>query len=113
MNKDLYVILAILIMAGVTALLRFAPIIFFRGGKVPKWLDYLGKVLPFAMMPILVMYCIKDTNWGYTGSLVPMLVGIMITAVIHIWKKNTILSLITGMIVYMVLLRLVPWPMPL
>lgn len=111
MNKELYGLLAILIMSGVTIALRFFPLLIFRGGKTPSWLDYLSKVLPFAMMPILVMYCIKDTDWGYTGSLVPMLLGVTTTALIHVWKKNTILSLVVGMIVYILLLRLVPWPM--
>ena len=110
MNKEVYALLAILIMSGVTIVLRYSCLIFCRGGKVPAWLDYLGKVLPFAMMPILVMYCIKDTEWHYTGSLVPMLAGIAATAVMHIWKKNTILSLVSGLVIYMVLLRLVNWP---
>ncbi|MCQ2797448.1 MAG: AzlD domain-containing protein [Bacilli bacterium] len=110
MSKELYGILAIFIMSMVTIALRFSPIIFFRGERIPKWLDYLGKVLPFVMMPILVMYCIKDTEWGYVGSLVPMLSGVSITAILHIYKKNTILSLISGMVVYIVLLRFVPWP---
>lgn len=110
MSKELYCALAILIMGAVTIALRFSSLIFFRGGKVPKWLDYLGKVLPFAMMPILVMYCIKDTDWHFSGSVVPMLIGVTATALVHIWKKNMMVSLLVGLSVYMVLLRVVPWP---
>lgn len=110
MNKELYGVLAILIMAAVVIALRLSPLVLFRNGKMPKWLDYLGRVLPYAMIPILLMYCVKDTDWHFSGSLVPMILGITATALIHIWKKNTIVSLVTGMVVYMVLLRVVPWP---
>ncbi len=110
MNKGLYVVLAILIMSAVVIALRLSPLVLFRNGKMPKWLDYLGRVLPYAMIPILLMYCVKDTDWHFAGSVVPMLIGVTATALVHIWKKNMMVSLIVGLSVYMVLLRVVPWP---
>ena len=88
-------------------LLRFASKLFAKkDGKTPPIIEFLGKVLPFAMMPILIIYCIKDTDWLTISSVIPTLSGIIVTAALHLWKKNTILSLIAGLFVYMLLLRI-------
>ena len=63
MNENTYVILAVAIMALVTAAIRFAPFVLFAGRKTPKVITYLGSVLPYAVMGMLVVYCLKDVQW--------------------------------------------------
>ena len=79
------------------------------GGKreVPETVTYLGKVLPPAIMVILVIYCVKGINL-FTGSHgFPELLSIAVVALLHIWKKNTLLSIAVGTILYMILVQVV------
>lgn len=105
-SQSFYPFLLMIASSVVIILLRFAWVIFTINGKVPKIIDFLGKVLPFAMIPILVMYCIKDTKWFEIASVIPTICGIIVTALLHLWKKNTILSLLVGLSTYMILLRI-------
>ncbi len=100
-----YSLLVTAICSVLTIFIRLMPIMFFRKKNLPKWVTYIGDVLPFAIMPILVMYCIQGTKWTEVGSVVPTLCGVGITALVHLWRKNTILSLIIGLATYMILLH--------
>ena len=63
MNNIIYVLAMILIIALVTAALRFAPFFIFSGNKpVPEFIPYLGRVLPYSIMAMLVVYCLKTTS---------------------------------------------------
>ena len=103
-----YVIAMVAVSAAVTALLRFAPFLIFRkGGKTPALVTYLGKVLPCAIMGMLVVYCMKDvrlTGWPHG---IPELLGCVTVAVLHVWKRNSLLSIGVGTVVYMLLVQLV------
>lgn len=100
-------IISILLMALATVITRFVPfLIFGRKGKTPKTIDYLGKVLPSAMMGLLVVYCFRDMNFGEYTELVPAVIGTLTVVVLHIWKRNTILSIVSGTLVYMLVIRL-------
>ena len=92
--------------AAVTMLTRFLPFwIFGRGRKLPEWIQRLGKVLPFAIMGMLVVYCLKDVNWTGSPFGLPELLGCGAVAGLHIWKRNTLLSIGGGTVFYMVLIN--------
>ena len=105
--SEIYILSAILVMAGVTILLRFLPFLIFGGrAKTPEFIEYLGKVLPYAIMGMLVVYCLKGTSFNTVTNWLPACVGVVLTAVIQIWKRNTIYSILVGTVVYMVLIRI-------
>lgn len=105
--SKLYVISAIAIMAGVTAILRFLPFFVFGGkAKTPEFIEYLGKVLPYAIMGMLVVYCVKGVTFDAVKNWLPALVGVVLTAAVQIWKRNTIYSILIGTAAYMVLIRM-------
>ena len=98
---------AIIISAAVTFGLRVLPFALFEGKKTPKAISYLGKVLPPAVIAMLVVYCLKDTSFASAGGFVPQLIASAVVALVQLWKKNTILSIAAGTAVYMVLLQTV------
>ena len=92
----------------VTALTRFLPFMVFRGDqKVPPVIDKLGKMLPFAIMGMLVVYCLKGVRpLAYPYGL-PELIAIAVVALLHIWKRNTLLSIVSGTVAYMLLVQVI------
>lgn len=100
--NNTYALTLILVMALVTALLRFLPFLVLGNRKTPGFVDYLGKVLPFAVMAMLVVYCLKDISMG---NVVLQLVSVLVVVGMHLWKKNTLLSIVAGTVCYMVLIR--------
>ena len=105
---DGVVLLTVAVAALVTAGLRFAPfLIFGRGKETPKIITYLGKVLPFAIMGMLVVYCMKDVKPLQWPHGIPELLGCAIVAVLHVWKRNTLLSIAAGTVGYMLLVQFV------
>ena len=103
-----YAIATIAVCALVTALLRFLPfLIFGENRKTPQIITYLGQMLPFAIMGMLVVYCLKDVSLISSPFGVPEAIGCATVAVLHIWKRNTLLSIGAGTVVYMLLVQLV------
>jgi len=97
-----------LIIAGATLLTRALPFIVFSGGrKTPPVVAYLGKVLPYAIIGMLVIYCLKDTQLTAAPHGVPELLGVGVTAGLYLWRKNTLLAITGGTVGYMLLLQLV------
>lgn len=96
----------ILVMALVTYLIRISPFILFgKHQKTPLWVTYLGKYLPPAVMSMLIVYSLKDINpMDYIRSL-PVLIAILTTGALHLWKRNNLLSIISGTVVYMMLIQ--------
>lgn len=98
----------ILVMAIVTAGLRFLPfMIFTKGRKVPEVVAYLGRVLPYAVMAMLVVYCLKGISFVKAPFGVPELISVVLVVVLHVWKRNTLLSIVGGTVCYMVLVQMV------
>ena len=92
----------------VTMLTRFLPfLIFNEHRKTPEIILYLGKVLPCAIMGMLVVYCLKDVAFLSAPFGIPELLGIAVVALLHIWKRNSLLSIGVGTVFYMVLVQLV------
>ena len=90
-----------------TMLTRFLPfLIFGRKKEAPKYIQYLGKVLPAAVFGLLVVYCLRDVNL-FTGSHgLPEAIAILVVVLLHVWKRQMLLSIAGGTVCYMVLLQL-------
>ena len=93
-------------MAVVSALIRFLPFILFSK-NTPKPVLYLGKVLPYAIIAMLVVYCLKDVSIFKGSRGIPEFISIALVAALHKWKKNTLLSILAGTICYMLLIQFV------
>ena len=98
----------ILTMAAVTAALRFLPF-FLLGGRrrTPAFVSYLGRVLPYAIMGMLVVYCLKGVTPLSGNHAVPELVAVLVTVFLHKWKHNTFLSIFLGTVCYMVFIQMI------
>ena len=106
--NNTYLFLTVVIISAVTAALRFLPFIVFSGGKkTPRTVLYLGKVLPFAIMAMLVVYCLKSVSLLSYPFGIPELIGVAAVVLLHIWKRNTLLSIAGGTVSYMLLIQLV------
>ena len=106
--SKLYAISMIAVIALVTAALRFLPFLIFRGNRqTPKYIEYLGKVLPYAIMGMLVVYCLKGITFNALSNWLPQLIASAAVVFLHLWKRNTLLSIISGTVLYMILVQLV------
>ena len=105
---DARLFLTILVIAAVTAALRFIPFFVFTGGKkTPDVITYLGKFLPYAIMAMLVVYCLKSVNLTAAPFGLPELLGVLTVVLLHIWRRNTLISIAGGTVCYMLLIQLV------
>ena len=105
---DNHAALVILIMGLVTLATRLLPVLIFgRGEKVPDYILYLGKVVPFTAMGLLIVYCLKDVSVVESPHGLPELIALAIVSGTYLWKRNTILSVVIGTVVYMVLIQMV------
>lgn len=100
-------IITIALMGLAVMTTRFLPFAFFQGRKTPKYVQYLGTVLPAAVFGLLVVYCLKNVDFagGYHG--LPEFIGIAVTVVLHVWKRQMMLSIAGGTITYMILVQTV------
>ena len=104
MHDVLLIIVAVL----VTMATRFLPfLIFGEKRKTPPIIEYLGTVLPCAIMGMLVVYCLKDVSFLRSPFGLPELIACAVVAVLHIWKRNSLLSIGGGTVCYMLLVQLV------
>lgn len=94
------------VIAIVTALLRFLPFILFdHGDRLPKWVSYLGKVLPPAVMSMLLVYCLRGIDITVYNHGIPELICVGVTVLLHIWKRNTLLSIGVSTVLYMIIIQ--------
>ena len=101
-------IIMIVAAAVCTFATRLFPFALFGGKKeVPKFIKYLGDVLPVAILGILIVYCLKDFENGDINYILPQIICVALTALIHLWKRNTLLSIAVGTITYMLLIHFV------
>ena len=99
-------VVLIITMSVVTILLRTLPFLVFRN-HTPKYISYLGKVLPPAIIGMLVIYCLKDvTVFSYPYG-IPELIAVACTAGVQAWKRNSLISVLSGTVLYMALVQLV------
>ena len=101
-------ILLIAVAVLVTMATRFLPfLIFGEKRKTPPIIEYLGKVLPCAIMGMLVVYCLKDVSFLSAPFGLPELIACVVVAALHMWKRNSLLSIGGGTVCYMLLVQLV------
>ena len=107
MSGTIHALLIVLVCAGVTLALRAAPFAFF-GGKdgVPPLVERLGKMLPPAIMAALVVYCLKSVPFGTFADGAKQLIAGAVVVAVHLWRRNTLLSIAASTAAYMLLIRL-------
>ena len=105
---NVHALLQVLVMAAVIAFTRFLPFLAFPEGRSrPKVITYLGGVLPYAIIGMLVVYCFKGVSvFSYPYGL-PELIAAAFVVGMHVWLRNTLISVFGGVAVYMVLVQLV------
>lgn len=100
--------LIILVVSSVTMLLRFLPFVIFGGGKkTPAYITYLSSVLPYAIMGMLVIYCLRNVSLVTAPHGLPELLAAVVVVGLHLWRKNTLLSIAAGTVVYMFLVQMI------
>ncbi len=99
-----HTLLLVGVMAGCTAFLRFLPFALFSKGT-PKIILYLGDVLPYAMIAMLVIYCLKGIDLLTGSHGFAEIISVVLVVALHKWKHSTILSILAGTVCYMCLIR--------
>ncbi len=91
-----------------TMLTRFLPFLLFPAGRpTPKYIQYLGKVLPAAVFGLLIIYCLRDVNLLAGSHGIPELISILVVVALHRWKRQMLLSIAGGTVCYMLLVQLI------
>ena len=94
-------------MAVVTMATRFAPFLVIRG-ETPAYVSYLGRVLPPAIIGMLVVYCLRDVSPAAYPFGLPELVAVVCVVAVQAWRRNSLASILAGTVVYMVLVQVAP-----
>lgn len=97
-------LLLIAVMAIVTIVLRFLPFALFTK-NTPKAITYLGEVFPPAVMAMLVVYCLRNTDFIGSYHGIPEIIAVLVVVGLHKWKHNTLLSILGGTLCYMILIQ--------
>lgn len=105
--NPVHILLSILVPALLTFGLRALPFLLLNKKELPKRIEYLGNVFPMAIMATLVVYCLKSIPKAALQDNLILLAGVLVTAVVHLWKKSSILSITVGTVVYMVLVHVI------
>lgn len=102
-----YILTVIAVSAVITFALRALPFVIFGGKRqMPSVMIKLGRVLPAAIMAVLIVYCVKGVVVEPVTSGIPSLAGVLVTGGTYKWKHNTLISILLGTVCYMVVLRL-------
>lgn len=101
-------VMIVAVAALVTLVLRFIPFLIFGGKRgTPAYISYLGRLLPYAVMAMLVVYCLRNISFTSSPFGAPELISCTVVALIHVWKRSSILSILGGTVCYMLLVQLV------
>ena len=107
MTQSQQIVTAVMVVFG-TMLTRFLPFLLFPAGKpTPKYIQYLGNVLPSAVFGLLVIYCLKNVSLFTGNHGLPELISILLVIVLHLWKRQMLVSIAGGMVCYMLLVQYV------
>jgi branched-subunit amino acid transport protein AzlD len=91
-----------------TIAIRVLPFLLFpENKKTPKFILYLGSVLPYTIIGMLVIYCLKDVAFVKTPYGLPEVISIAVIVLLHLWKNNTLLSIGAGTVIYMLLVQFI------
>lgn len=103
---DLHSAAMIAVIALVTAALRFLPFLLFgENRQTPPLVTYLGRVLPYAIMGMLVIYCLKGVSLTASPYGIPEAIACAVVIALHVWKRSTLLSIGAGTVCYMLLVQ--------
>lgn len=106
MSPHLHGLLMITVVALITMLIRFAPFLLFPAGrKTPSFVLYLGRVLPYAVIAMLVVYCFRGLGAAPSNTLLAELVSTALVVGSYVWKRNSILSIVGGTLCYILLIN--------
>ena len=104
--SDSHAMIILLVIGFVTLMTRILPVLIFgRGEKVPDYILYLGKTVPFTAMGLLIVYCLKDVSIMESPHGLPELISLAVVSGSYLWKRNTILSVVIGTALYMFLVQ--------
>lgn len=103
---NMHSVYIVIIMALGMALLRSLPFFIFKD-ETPEYIKYLGDVLPQAIIAMLVVYCFKDYTYTQYPYALPAFIAGLSVVIVHYLKRNSILSILTGTIIYMILIQAV------
>ena len=106
MSNIVYPVSVIAVTALVTWALRAFPFLVFGNRPLPRTVEYLGRVLPPAIMTVLVLYCLRDTSFSQYPFGIPEIAAGALTVILQVIRKNMYLSIVAGTVCYMILLRL-------
>lgn len=102
------ILISIALLTLGTMLTRFLPFIIFRENReAPKFVQYLGNVLPAAIFSMLVVYCLKNVQFLSDSHGAPEIIAILVTAGLHLWKRQILLSIAGGTVAYMILVQMI------
>ena len=102
-----HALIVIFVMGIVTLATRIVPaLIFGRGEKIPDYIVYLGKVVPYTAMGLLIVYCLRDASLIEVPHAAPELIALAVVSATYLWKRNTIFSVVIGTAVYMLLTQI-------
>ncbi|NLK28076.1 MAG: branched-chain amino acid transporter AzlD [Clostridiales bacterium] len=91
-----------------TILTRALPFLLFPEKKeIPKYIKYLADILPYTIIGMLVIYCLKDISFTNPPNGIPEIISIAIIVILHLWKNSTLLSIAGGTLVYMLLVQFI------
>lgn len=110
MNHNLYLVLAVAIMSVLTAGLRFLPFLLVKDpehAKGAKFLNYLGDTLPYALMAMLVVYCLREIKFDTLPHWAPAAIASIATIGLYAWRRSMLLAILAGTILYMALVQAV------
>ncbi len=103
-----HAMIIMLVMGGCVLLTRILPVLIFgRSAQIPEFVLYLGKVIPYTAMGLLIVYCLRDVSILSGTHGLPELIAMIVVVASYLWKRNTIVSVVLGTAMYMVLLQMV------
>lgn len=103
-----HALIIIIVMGLMTFATRIVPVLIFgRGETVPDFIMYLGKVVPYTAMGLLIVYCLKDASVLAAPHALPEIIALAVVSASYLWKRHTIFSVVIGTVVYMLLVQLV------
>ncbi len=103
-NAYIYGMIGVIALA--TIIIRFIPFIIFKS-NTPAIIKYLGNVLPYSIMAMLVVYCLKGVSFTSLSTFLPELIAGLVVVLVHKLKHNMLLSIIVGTVLYMLLINLI------
>lgn len=106
--SNLHYLLMIAVMIAITMSLRFLPFLIFGGNrKTPAYIEYLGRVLPYAIMGMLIVYCLRTTPIAASPHGLPELISIALVVGLQVWRRSTLISILCGTVCYMFLIQVI------